>query len=97
MLPEHVKMVKRVWKEDERIEKPILDEQQWEEIGYALQLALKDNLPINLKFHNGFNYSSIKVKVISFDIENLRLKCVDDHNRSTKYLSLSNVCEVSFL
>lgn len=51
-----VEVIKQDWKEDERIEKPILDEQQWEEIGFTLQLAMKDNLTVEQKDHNGINY-----------------------------------------
>ncbi|SFJ82522.1 YolD-like protein [Halobacillus dabanensis] len=67
MLPEHVEMIKQVWKEDERIEKPILDKQKAEEIEFALKLAIKDDLTINIQYHNGFDFSYIKVKIDSID------------------------------
>ena len=42
MLPEHVEAIQKLWKEDERVEKAILDEQQLEELEFALQRAKSD-------------------------------------------------------
>lgn len=67
MLPEHVEMIKQVWKEDERIEKPILDEQKMEEIDIALHLAMKDDLTIKIQYHNGFDFSCAKIKITSIE------------------------------
>lgn len=67
MLPEHVEMIKQVWKEDERVEKPILDEQQLEEIGFKLQQSMRDHLPLEVTYHNGFDLSTMKVKVMKID------------------------------
>ncbi|GGD12787.1 YolD-like family protein [Pontibacillus salipaludis] len=46
MLPEHVEMLKEVWKEDERVEKGMLAEDQAVEIDFKLQRALTDSLTV---------------------------------------------------
>lgn len=61
-----------MWKEDERIEKPILDDQKLEEIGFALQRAIPNGLPVEIKYHNGFDYSNEKVKVLYMDVISLK-------------------------
>ncbi|MCP3032631.1 YolD-like family protein [Halobacillus sp. A1] len=55
MLPEHVEAIQKLWKEDDRMEKAILDEQQLKELESALQRAKSDNFPVVIKYHNGFN------------------------------------------
>ncbi|KGP92413.1 hypothetical protein N780_13455 [Pontibacillus chungwhensis BH030062] len=67
MLPEHVEMLKKVWKEDERVEKGLLAEDQAAEIDLKLRLAFKDDLTVEVKFHNGTNYTSDKIKVLDID------------------------------
>ncbi|MFQ3546365.1 YolD-like family protein [Halobacillus rhizosphaerae] len=63
MLPEHVEMIKKLWKEDERVEQGILDEQKAVEIDFMLQRALHDDLTVRLKVYNGFEYEVVKVKM----------------------------------
>ena len=46
MLPEHVGMVKDLWMEDEKTGKPVLDEQQLQEIDEKLHTAMEYRLPL---------------------------------------------------
>lgn len=58
MLPEHVVELKELRKEVSLQQKPILDEQQFQEFNFRLVLAQKDNLCVEVKyFHSG----SIKI------------------------------------
>ncbi|QAS52359.1 YolD-like family protein [Halobacillus litoralis] len=97
MLPEHVEMIKQVWKEDERIEKPILDEQQWEEIGFKLQRALTDNLPVEIRFHNGFDYSDEKVKVVHLDPQNRKIKCIGLQDKLHTSFQVDDIMDVHII
>ncbi|MFC7319399.1 YolD-like family protein [Halobacillus campisalis] len=63
MLPEHVEMIKKVWKEDQRVEKGILDEQKAVEIDFIMQRALHDGLTVDIRVHNGFDYEEQRVKI----------------------------------
>ncbi|SEA54550.1 YolD-like protein [Thalassobacillus cyri] len=96
MLPEHVKMVKEVWKEDERIEKPILDEQQAMEIGYTLRRSLADDLTIEVKYHNGFNFNYARCKILTINQLEGKLIATDDSG-SELTINLKNIMEVNIV
>lgn len=53
MLPEHVEMLKDAEQEQYRKKKPILDEQEWEEIGQKLMEALETGEPVRVTYYNG--------------------------------------------
>lgn len=74
MLPEHVKMLNDIWQEDNRKEKPILDEQQKIEINGMLQLALKDNLTVAVTYYDDYDHHTVKSKLLSFDVLSKKLK-----------------------
>ncbi|WP_281659142.1 YolD-like family protein [Halobacillus sp. Cin3] len=94
MLPEHVEMIKQVWKEDERIEKPILDDQQLEEIGLKLQIALKDGLPVEVRYHNGFDFTYLLAKVIKMDVSTRRIKMYDQKNKDDITIHFDDISNV---
>ncbi|MGP4061525.1 YolD-like family protein [Halobacillus sp. H74] len=97
MLPEHVEMIKKVWKEDERIEKPILDEQQLEEIGLTLQRVMSDNEPVVVKYHNGFSFSEDKVKVLQIDLNGRKVKCITVRDKLHTSFNFDQIMEVTIL
>jgi len=97
MLPEHVEMLKEVWKEDERVEKGMLEEDQAAEIDFKLQMAIKDDLTVEIKHHNGFDYSYSKVKLISIDRTKMRLKAIDQPTKEHGYILLSDIQNVKIL
>lgn len=54
MLPEHVEAIKRVFEEEEKEKKPILDEQQKIKNDVVIKNALEIGVPITIKhFKNG--------------------------------------------
>lgn len=55
MLPEHVELLKDLWREDEKVEKPLLDSQQIELNHNQLQMAFMHEEQIRLRYYsNGF-------------------------------------------
>ncbi|ASF38202.1 YolD-like family protein [Halobacillus halophilus] len=97
MLPEHVEALQLLWKEDEQVEKAILDEQQLEEIDFALQRAKSDSLPIVLKYHNGYNYSCNKFKVLGLDPGTRNIRCLDIENQLNKSIPFAEIFSVEFI
>ncbi|WP_163526602.1 YolD-like family protein [Halobacillus ihumii] len=97
MMPEHVEMIKDLWKEDEREKKRIPDEQQIEENSFALQLALSDDLSIELKHHNGFNYSCTPVKVVGLNPSTKKISCIDQENKEDIIIKFDDILEITFL
>lgn len=97
MLPEHVEMVKEVWKEDERLEKGMIAEDQAVEIDFKLKRALSDDLTIGITHHNGFDNSYCVVKLISINYSSKLLKTIDQETREYDSISLINIQEIEFI
>src|SRR5699024_11183725 len=68
MLPEHVEAVKDVFAEEERKEKPILDEQQKMEIDANIKRALRDDLLIEITYYAAFAYNKVSAILLSADV-----------------------------
>ncbi len=68
-------MIKNLWKEDDRVKKAMLDEQQLKELEFSLQRAFSESFPIEVKYHNGFDYSFKKVKVMRVDANTRKIHC----------------------
>lgn len=51
MLPEHVELLKSIWSEDNRIQRPLLDEQELELINNQIIEAYQDNQLITLTYY----------------------------------------------
>ena len=67
MLPEHVEALKKLREEENWKEKPIIDEHLIEEINLILQLALKDDLTIEVEYFKDHDYHKIKGKLLAVD------------------------------
>ncbi|MCF3941554.1 YolD-like family protein [Oceanobacillus alkalisoli] len=67
MLPEHVKALKEMWAEDEWKEKPMLDEQQLTEINLRLQLALHNDLTVEIEYFKNHDYHKTRGKLLGVD------------------------------
>ncbi|MFD2924147.1 YolD-like family protein [Halobacillus naozhouensis] len=96
MMPEHVEMIQKLWKEDEGEEKKVLDESQVEENSFALQRAMNDGLPVELKYHNGFKYISVKVKIKGLDPYTKKVRCAAPNKESLK-VKFEDIFKVIFL
>ncbi|MFD1038927.1 YolD-like family protein [Virgibacillus byunsanensis] len=67
MLPEHVNLLREMWEEKSQKDKPILEEDIKEEINTQLQLAIHDNLTIEVKHFSGRDYLTKKGKLAKID------------------------------
>lgn len=70
MMPEHVEMLQEILEEQDRKEKPILDEQQQEEINLKLWMALKNDLTVELKYYDKHDFYKAKGKITSINRQN---------------------------
>ncbi|WP_171046405.1 YolD-like family protein [Lentibacillus cibarius] len=73
MIPEHEALLRQMWSEQEYKEKPVLDEQQKEEINERLQTAVNNNLTVEVKHYNGRDFLTNKGKVTKINQEQLWL------------------------
>lgn len=67
MLPEHVELLKEVFAEEYRIEKPTLDEQQMLENELILQEAIHNDLMVEIKYYDDGKFEKVKGKVSFID------------------------------
>ena len=79
MMPEHIEILKQINEQQEWKEKPMISEFQKEEMNLALQLALKDDLTIELEFFRNHDYHKIKGKLLSVDVFNQFVRIEDQY------------------
>jgi len=58
-------MINDLWSEDDKKEKPILDEQQIEENAMKLQMAIHNGLTIEVKYFKDHDFHTVKGKLKS--------------------------------
>ncbi|CDQ18786.1 YolD-like protein [Halobacillus karajensis] len=95
MLPEHVEMVKKLWKEDQRVEKGIMDEQKAVEIDFLLQRALSDHLTVQIRIHNGFDYEEICMKPSHVNRSTHTVSGVNEETKETIRLPLDDIADLT--
>lgn len=93
MMPEHIKMINDLWAEDDKKEKPFIDEQLQIEFGIKLRLALKDDLTVEVEYYADHDYHTEKGKLIYLDpiSRQLRFDGNDD------YICLDDIIDVNIL
>lgn len=79
MMPEHVEMLQEILEEQEHQEKPILDEQQIEEINQKLWMALVNGLTIELKYYDNHDFYKAKGKITSINRRNKYIVIAGQH------------------
>jgi len=80
MLPEQIKLLNDYWESTEYKQKPILDEQEIEEIGIKLQMAIHNDLTVEVKYFADHDYKLIKGKLRKIDSVDKTLQ-FDDYAR----------------
>lgn len=80
MLPEQLQMLNDYWESTEYKQKPILDEQEIEEIGIKLQMAIHNDLTVEVKYFADHDYRTIKGKLRKIDSVDKTLQ-FDDYAR----------------
>lgn len=67
MLPEHVKMLKDLFSEQDDIEKPIVDEQQIWKNDVLLQGALREDLTVQIQYFAHNQRRTVEGKILFID------------------------------
>ncbi len=70
MLPEHVQMLGDLEKEQDRKEKPVLDEQMITENYMIMEEALRSDLKIRIKYYEDYDYKYHDGYLLSIDTMN---------------------------
>lgn len=74
ILPEHKARIQQWQKDLQKKDKPILDDQQKQEIGYKLQVAIKDDLTIEVKYFYDGDFLTAKDKLKMVDTRKIRMR-----------------------
>ncbi|WP_176449287.1 YolD-like family protein [Lentibacillus sp. CBA3610] len=93
MMPEHEEMLQQMWREQEYKKKPILDEQKQFELNTKLQLALQNDLTVEVEYYDygAHDFQKIKGKLLLADTLTNALKFDNEENLS---VPLEDVMEV---
>lgn len=93
MLPEHVKLLKEYNEELKKVEKPILDEQKYEELNEIISQALKENIRLEFTYYQ--NGKMIKYIGHINQINNLTKEIqITDSSGSHHTLSINHIVEI---
>lgn len=69
MMPEHIKMLEDIWEEDKEVKKPILSEDQKEEIQRTLQEALEQSLEVIVCYYHNKRIHNTPYSPFSGDVQ----------------------------
>src|SRR5690625_5447991 len=78
MLPEHVELLRVIWAEDEKIDKPILDVQELEVINRKLMQAYKQQYSVTLTIYMDGIMGEVCGSILGFNEDNIILCLGDD-------------------
>ncbi|RDW22085.1 YolD-like family protein [Oceanobacillus chungangensis] len=82
MLPEHVELLKELWKEDEKVTKPLLDPQQIEVIHNDLMEAYRLRKYVTLSRYQNATISHLTGLITKLDQYGYEIVLqTEDHNR----------------
>lgn len=91
MLPEHVQMLEELDQEQDRKEKPVLDEQMITENYMVMEEALRSDLKIRIKYYADYDYKYHEGFLLSVDTINM-IVFMEEIN-----INLDDVLEVHIL
>ncbi|MFZ5946247.1 MAG: YolD-like family protein [Bacillota bacterium] len=81
MLPEHKELLKKLAEEQNHVKKPILTEDRYEQINQTLIYAIKNSLPISIKFYQSNSLYTVQGVVKMCDPLTQKLKLIDNANK----------------
>ncbi len=68
MLPEHVAMLRELKLSENKKSKPVIDEQQLEEMNNTIHLAITNKKIVNVTYFKDFDYKTINGIIQRFDL-----------------------------
>ena len=93
MLPEHVKLLKEYNKNLKKTEKPILDEQKYEEFNKVISDSLEENQPLIVTYYEKGELKKVSGQIHSINHLNRRLE-VKSSRYNHHLIHLDNIIEL---
>ncbi|SIS41027.1 YolD-like family protein [Salimicrobium flavidum] len=95
MLPEHVDMLRNLWKEDERVEQGWMEEQQAASIDFVLKHAMNEKLPVRVEVGTGSDLEMYEVMLLGLHKQNQFIECRDVHSGESFMLAWADITDVT--
>jgi len=92
MLPEHKKLLEKMYNEQEHIEKPILNQDKCEEINTVLYIALEKKLKVKIKFYQEHKIEVLEGIIVKYISGEKKLKIIDNVGKA-KLLYLEQIVD----
>lgn len=93
MLVEHQKRLKELKSKELEREKPILDQQQLEEINIKIRKALKNNLKVKITFYENKKIKKTKGRILAVKKYKKEIK-IKQKNNQIKILFFNQIIEI---
>ncbi len=95
MLPEHVEAILEWQRSLEKVKKPIIDEQQWEEFGQIIQEAMTNNQRVKFTVWKDGFFEDVKGWVHNIDPQLKRIRInIDEFD--VDYISFEVIASIEF-
>lgn len=94
MMPEQIDLLNKMWEEENRKEKPILDEQQLEEINLKIHRALHEGISAFITYYHNYDYHKIEGSIIKIDSINKKVRLGSEEQQE---IAIDNILDISFL
>ncbi|WP_188205885.1 YolD-like family protein [Alkalibacillus aidingensis] len=93
MLPEHVKALQEVWREEEVEKQPLLDEQQIEEYAFLLSQAYQEQSYVQVTYFLQGHYHHLVGKVLNLEVEpqTVRLETKQGDRQSIRIATIKQI------
>ncbi|MFN2745471.1 MULTISPECIES: YolD-like family protein [Bacillus] len=95
MLPEHVELLREYHESLHKHEKPVLDEQKYEELNERICEAMEENRPLQFTYYQQGEMKKLAGRVHYVDALKRELRimsCTDQHHR----LKLDDIIEIEY-
>src|SRR5690625_4845409 len=96
MLPEHVRLLKEYKQDLQAIEKPIVDEQKYEEFNMIISQAIEENIYLEFTYYQKGQLKQIVGQVHHVNQLNKELHIIS-HSSNSYQISLKNIVEIKSL
>ncbi|MCZ0067612.1 YolD-like family protein [Bacillus sonorensis] len=95
MLPEHVELLREYHEDLDKVKKPVLDEQKYEEFNDMICEAMEENRPLQFAYYQKGEVSMLAGRVHYVDALKRELRIVS-HTDETYVLKLDDIIEIEY-
>ena len=92
-LPEHIKLVKEEFENQNKIKQPILDEDKLNDIDILIHEGMEDNLLLKFSLFNDGYINTLLGRTVYIDYLNNKLR-IQDEKDQIHYVSVSKLVDV---